>query len=464
MRNFLVESRQILLLGILLSTSLIAGCGNSRILEVPTATLLPIEEAVEATLTALARARISPSSTPLDTLSAIQTDTPPPAIPFPSVRIVFSKDGNLWVWSGDQPVQLTSSTRDYRPSISDDGELIAFARQVDDYHEELWIIDSDGKEERRIVSVADLDKIGGGVRDPSALAVTPYDFSWLPGSHVLAFNTRQVFEGPGLALLDDLNLVDTDTGQLTFLLLAGWGGRFIFSPIGDRIAISTPTSIIITSSDGKEYRPILTYEQVITYSEYLYYATPQWSADGKSLWVAIPPADPLRQPPDYTILWEISPGDGGVRQAGKLITGPFFLDSLSFSPDLQHLAFLRDYGDPGENRQELILARQDGTQNVIYLVEQLLRFLGWAPDSRHFLFMVGEEQEIWLGEVGGEPQRLVGLQAIVNPRWVDNRHFLAIKAGEGHYMFLMASFDGRVRVIEEGAGFPPLDYDFNLQD
>ncbi|MCX8114016.1 MAG: translesion DNA synthesis-associated protein ImuA, partial [Burkholderiaceae bacterium] len=64
------------------------------------------------------------------------------------------------------------------------------------------------------------------------------------GTRSLAFNTQQVFDGPGLSLLDDLHLVDADSGTITNLFLAGWGGEFVYSPDGGQIAISRPDMLI----------------------------------------------------------------------------------------------------------------------------------------------------------------------------------------------------------------------------
>jgi hypothetical protein len=54
----------------------------------------------------------------------------------------------------------------------------------------------------------------------------------VPGSHKLAFNTQQTFEGPGLFLFDDLHLVDADALTLTTLLPAGRAAISLFPMAG----------------------------------------------------------------------------------------------------------------------------------------------------------------------------------------------------------------------------------------
>ncbi len=212
--------------------------------------------------------------------------------------------------------------------------MIAYLRPADDFHLEMWAIDVDGENERKLVSVADLDAIGGGVRDPSALAINPYRFDWVPGTHQLAYNTHQVFQGPGLSLLNDLNLVEADTLQKTNLLLSGWGGEFFYSPDGSQIAIVQPDKVILANADGSDYRPVMNYPAVTTYSEYRYYASPVWAADGKSLRLALPPVDPLATPRQPTSLWRIASrwlgtpterdnlGSAVLRAAGGIFTRP----------------------------------------------------------------------------------------------------------------------------------------------
>ena len=139
---------------------------------------------------------------------------------------------------------MTQSGEVNRPRLSPDSKVIAYLRPADDFHLEIWAIDIDGKNERKLVSVADLDAIGGGVRDPSALAINPYSFDLAAGTRTLAYNTHQVFQGPGLSLLNDLNLVEADTMQKTNLLLSGWGGEFFIRRMGAR----SPSASRIRSS------------------------------------------------------------------------------------------------------------------------------------------------------------------------------------------------------------------------
>ncbi len=272
--------------------------------------------------------------------------------------IAYTNSENLYLWSQGGPKLLTQRGDVHFPQISPDGKEIAFLRTADDFHLEIWAVHVDGTNERRLVSVTDMDAIGGGVRDLAAVAVNPYRVRWVPGKNQIAFNSNQVFQGPGLNLLNDLNLVDADTGQIQNLLLSGWGGEFNFSPDGTKVVISQPDQLILTNADGSNYRKVLTYDLVTTYSEYRYYAMPVWSPDGTYLMVALPPIDPLAQPIQPTELWRIEADGLQARLLGSVNTVPYFEQPVTFSPDLERIAYLKEIGQPNENRARTVFICQ----------------------------------------------------------------------------------------------------------
>jgi hypothetical protein len=295
--------------------------------------------------------------------------------------------------------QLTSSGRVYLPLVSG-RPLDRFCAPGGRFYMELWAINVDGTQEHRLVRVEDLDTIGGGVRDPSAAAVNPYHFEWIPDSHRLAFNTHQVFQGPGLALLDDLNVVDADSGEITYPLLSGWGGEFYYSPDGEQIAITTPSSVILVNADGSNYRKVLDYAPVNTYSDYRFYARPYWSADGASLRLALPPADPLARPAEPTTLWTITAdGSTSPHQDGSVPAVAFFETPVVYSPGLERILYLQETGQPAENLRELLVATFDGQGSWVYEKGPMLRLESWATDGKHFTYATGENGEMRLGSL-----------------------------------------------------------------
>lgn len=397
---------------------------------------------------------INPSPTPL-----IQGETPRPENP--ALSVAYVKDGNIWFWTAAGARKLTDSGQAFSPRLSSDGKIVAYLHPVDDYHIELWAVNTDSSKDRKLVGVSDLDTIGGGARDTSAVAINPYQFEWIPNTHTLIFNTCQAYQSPGLSLLDDFNSVNADSGEVKFILLAGWGGSFTLSPDGSQVAISRPTEIFLANVDGSNYRSVMQYSPVATYSEYRFYAEPQWAKDGKTLRVAIPPEDPLDEPRRPTTLWLI-PSDGSpVKQEATIVTAPFVESELAYSPDLNLILYLKETGQPAENKREVHIARVDGSNDSIAAQGAMIQFIGWSPDSKHYLYTQGENQELWLGQVNGPAMKFSGnLAGVINVRWVDDTHILYVGQNAGNFEITYASVDGKKNILDTVPGQPP-EYDFS---
>ncbi len=376
------------------------------------------------------------------------------------LRIAYIKDGDIWIWSRQESKKITHSGDVHKVRISPDGEIAAFLRPSGDYYVELWAVDLSGKNERLLVSIGDLNTIGGGELDPSAVAVIPYQFEWVPGTHLLAFNTQQVFQGPGLTLLDDFHLVDADTLELQYVLLPGWGGVFTISPDGEKVAISTPTEVYLANLDGADYVQALTYPAVTTYSDYRYYLQPQWTMDSQALRAAVPPVDPLAEPAQPTSLWLIPADGSGALQTGSVISVPYIESPVSFSPDLKHLVYVKESGEPASVMREIILANSDGSGEDLYQKEHLLRFEGWAADGKGFVFTTGEDQQFWFGSPG-KPAQLLSqdLYNLVNIQWIDGQNFLFARFIDNRFALYLGNLQDQAILIDDLISSPP-DYDF----
>jgi hypothetical protein len=282
----------------------------------------------------------------------------------------------------------------------------------------------------------------------------------------VAFNTHQVFQGPGLALLNDLNLVEAGSGQLTRLLPPGQGGMFYYSPDGRQVAISQSARILLANADGSSIREALAHPQVATYSEYLFYAEPVWSPDGTFLRVAIPPADPLAPTAEPTALWTIAASDAQAVQSGSVMAVPFFDQAVSFSPDLQRLAAVQAVGAPAENRRELHLAAYDGGGDWVYAQAPMLRFAGWAPAAAtpgaaaHFFYILGEDQSAWLGSLDATPAPLFAeAYGIQHLQWVDAQRYLFTRQRAESFDLYLGVLSGEPLQFDTVTGDPPA-FDF----
>jgi hypothetical protein len=226
------------------------------------------------------------------------------------------------------------------------------------------------------------------------------------------------------------------------------------------VAISKPDSIILANADGSDYLPVLRYDPVLTYSEYRYYAAPLWSPAGDFLRVAIPPVESLAQPAQPTALWKIPAAGGGAVQEGSVLAVPFFDQPLRYAPDLERLAFLDEIGEPSENRRELLLATYDGNGQWAYASGALMRFESWSPDGRRFAYILGDEQEAWLGSLDGAPQPLEGDRyGVSNLQWVNNSQLIyVIQRGETFELYFR-DLKSDALLLDTTTGTPPV-YDF----
>jgi hypothetical protein len=430
-----------------------------------------VETHVAATFTALASIPTQPNPTATLTSEPTSTDTstpePSPTLSTPTaiprvLQVVYIKDGKVFFWKKEQvPLQLTTSGQAYEVKLSSDGVVAAFTRRVDDLHSELWAVNTDGSDERRLVSVADLDAMGAELQVKDLKAIAPYHFAWIPGTHTLAYNTREVFDGPGLLLTDDLRLVNTNTLEKYTFLPPGKGGEFSYSPDGSQIAISTTTTISLIDADGSNRRSdLLVYDKVLTYSEYEYYAKPVWASDSSALRVAIPPKDALAQPPLPTILWEIPTDGSPAVQLGSVTGMPFFSAPVKFSPDLSHIAYLKLVDDPADNRHELHIADPDGSGDIVYDVATLLQFQAWAPDSSHFVFSIEDRGAFQLGEIGGNFTPLMDNPTdLQNLRWINQDSYLVLRNNNGVIEIRLNTLSGDSALIDTMGGTLP-SYDF----
>ena len=414
---------------------------------------------------------LSASSTVHETAVSPGSEKPISSTPAPEVlntpgsevqgfTVVYSYDGELWTWSEGIKNQILTRGPVYSPEISPDGSIIAFLRPVDDFFFELWAINLDGTGERRLVGTADLEVIGGSSRDPNAVAIIPHRYKWLPESHTLAFNTEYAYRGPGTVLLDDFNLVDADTGKLSYTLLTGWGGEFFLSPAGGQVAISTPTNVILANLDGSNWRSVFTYDPVITYSDYRYYASPAWSPDGSYLLLALPPADPLAEPTESTNLFRIDVASSSTQKIGQVQSVPFFDTPVQYSPDLNQIAHLASTGGAGENDRSLVLAFPDGSGITEYHVGKLLQFLGWNSTSDHFGFSLEEDQQLFIGALNKPAQNVnPPLFGVINMTWINEDQFIYLQGlGEKYNLGLADKFDANF--IIDSVENSRIEYDF----
>jgi hypothetical protein len=385
-------------------------------------------------------------------LLAISTFTPQPTQPLPTpsamletataiptisagkehpVQIAYIKHGEVALWTeGIGVAYLTDNHDTVDLQISDDGEWIAFKRQdaEDASLQELWVVNTSGIPEPRVlVSYDDLQEITPAEPDKHRLGAAVLDFSWRPTTHELTYSTFVMLDGPGSALNHDVRLVDADSLEKTTLFDNGEGGIFYFSPDGKQMALSNPESISLVNADGRNMRhDVLTFSNVITYSEYQYHPHPIWASDSSSLRVTIPPHDPLADPPQLTGLWSIPVDGSPAALLGEIDAIAFAWPNNAFAPDLQRVIYISQIEEGSATMRELHIANADASNDVTYDHDQSMEFIGWSPDSEHFIYAINHDTRkgLYLGLSNEQPILLNEEPgAIEDVQWMDGERF-----------------------------------------
>ncbi len=429
---------------------LLAACNFPGTATAPTAELLA------ATAGALAGASATPSETPSPvppTPSPSPTATPPP----PLLHISYVDDGDLWALEpGAAPVRLTSSGNLGEVRLASDGELIVYV-VVDANFEivEMRRIGFDGTDDRLLVGA---DTLGTLYPLEGFLRYTLANFSLAPGTHRVLFNTRGIFDGPGLAKSDDLLSIDADSGALTPLLPPGQGGDFTLSPDGTQLAIVRATSVSFARADGSDLRTdVLMFSLVQTFSEYFFYPRPRWSPGEDSVLMAIPGENPFAESPAGTI-WLV-PAAGASPSILASISGDLFRpqgEAPLISPDGSTVAYLRAGVVSGE--QDLLLYRPATGESFSYATGSL-QWKGWAPDSRHFAYTEGTGLNYFIGEVGLAARPLGSASGL---RWIDGQQYLYLAGAPGAWTLTLGDLSADPLPLVElvGSEGPFIAYDF----
>lgn len=429
---------------LVISTALILGaCGPGGSIPV-TLDVSSLATGVAATMTAMAPVpHTLPTAAPIESTGASPAPSPTTARPS---RVVYISGGEVWLVEVSTPaVQLTHSGKAEQALISDDGAAIAYTRRENlDGPAEIRAVNPDGTNERLLMNAAQLNALhplnGMKFNDLANLA-------FIPRTHRLAYNTRGVAEGPGLAKYDDLNLIDVDSGTQTSLLPAGSGGDFTFAPDGARVAITHATNINLANADGTHLvTNLITFPLINTASEYMYYPKVVWALDGSAFGVVIPSQEPFT-PPTSGTTWKVTSGGAATNQGA--IIGDFFRTTGGYpllSPDLAHVAFTRDTATP--NVHDLFISNADGTGES-KLATGTITWQGWAPDGQHYLFTQGSPLTLMFGSMGSAP---VPVGPGNNPYWLDANRFVYLTGSSGSWSLDFVALGNPPQVLASIAG------------
>ncbi len=390
----------------------------------------PVEDDVSATTAPEDTVKSQPSPTP-ETQAA-------PSITMQDFLLAYTDDGNLWTLTpGGSGQQLTSSGDVIEVLLSSDRQLIVYVRQsLQPDIFEVRAINADGRNDRQILSQDTLDNL---YPLDGALHYLTSQMEFIPGTYALLFNTRAVFDGPGLVKNDDLYRLDVDTGELAELIAREQGGDFLISPDGEKLAISQADSIAMAGVDGSNLRPdLVTFQPIITYSEYQYYPVMVWATDSTRFGVFIPSSDPLAENPSGTV-W-IVPIENPAQSFTPIQGQVFFPQSNGrslLSADLQTVAFVREDED-----SSLFISNLDGTDSRPY-DQGDLQWIGWSPDGSHFAYR-REQVRLALGRPEADPRPLADGRSL---RWLSSELYIVQSGQRGDWSLTLGHVDGTTKAL-----------------
>ena len=344
---------------------------------------------------------------------------PPPPAPIsstlPATAALAYADGQ-GVWALDRSGgarNLVDQPGANMPVISPDKSRVGFW-VMQDADPELWVVGWDGSAPRRLLAQQELPKEGLD----SAYAAPQFvlhDLRWVPGTHVLAFQTYASPAGSQTEGRDELWNLDSDSGALHQVLDVGMNSALAYSLDGKQIALmqrgttEQPVgNLALYRADGSGKRKV--FDLPANPSGAGYDTQLSWLPDSRSLWVGVanPSADLPGQITSVT-LYRV-PLSGSPVKAGQ-VQAP----DVYWSPDGKHLLYTRPVTETFEN-QQLVLANADGSNAKVYLTLKFGMFAGWSPDSTHFLYQ--SDGNTFVGASGRQPQPLSGLMNPMAARWV----------------------------------------------
>ncbi len=455
------HSRSLLLVLVVFALVTIS-CGIS----LPTGALDTAATSIAQTVEALAGTAIVALTPDAHTLPTVELPTVAPSpepVVYPIKVSFVSPDRDLYVWDATMPAALKRvDTGDVSTSvISPDGTLVVYTRTSDYANYSLEVINFDGTGQRVLMDAAAFAALP---RPAGSLSSSPSQMAFVPNTHILAFNTRIQYEGPGLAFGPALYRIDVDAGTISNILNVGESWKFTYSPDGSKIAISLPTGVASYNADGTLIDDnILTYPFVNTASEYAWVASPQWTADSTQMMVAVPPQDPWTEPVGDGSLWRVA-ADGMYGEQTLSTPMIYYPSGFGyFSSDNTKVIFFTRFGAPADNTYTLHTANVDGTSNVSYVNGMFDQPVSWSPDNAHFFYTVrvADVRTSYIGTLGSGPSLVADIANANDSKWIDATRYLVSTSGGSAGSLLLGTIGAPTGVIYSGTGSAFLNFSVN---
>jgi putative hemolysin len=324
--------------------------------------------------------------------------TPKPGV----LRVAYFGAGYVRLWAeGADSRPLAKADNIEQVRISDDGQVAAYLSLNSRGLSELFAVNADGSNQHSLVGLDYLQTI-----QPADKIVY---FGFAPSSHTLYFVTDQY----------DLHRVNAANGSPASIFEAGKGGFFSFSPDGRWMALYHPNELVLAHLDGTEARVVFQYPEDFRYT--LMGPEIVWKPDGSGFFM-ISASGPQGNP-DNMAVWSIPVVGEPIKQMSY--GGPY---GANLSPDGRNVVYLYYQHEP----VDVHVVAADG-KDISYGSYAKVSFMGWAPDSKHFLLNLspdGRLNEPFLCAVGEEPVKLTDTDDALPVDWIDVQQVLFASHGK----------------------------------
>jgi len=377
--------------------------------------------------------------------------TLPPVVEAAPLRVSFAApDGSLYTWAEGMgsALQLVGPSGICCSYVSPDGSMIAFTRYSEYQFVSLEVINADGSNRHTLL---DSTAINALPRPDGSIGSEAGQIAWVPNSHVLAMNTRTLFEGPGLAFSQNLYLINADTSVLTTLLNTGtesW--KFFYSPDASKIAVTLPTQVDMYNADGSVLKlQEIYYDFVNTASEYAWVASPVWSADSMNLVAGVPPANPWDTPPGESSIYRFAADGMSGEISFQAVLPTMTGGTIAFSPDLSKYLYFTQFEPPADNAYTLNVGFFDGTPSVAYANGGFNEDPVWSPDNSHFFYAIGSgnTNNPYIGQVGAAPSAIADYTNAGQIKWIDANRYLVVSQNAGVSRLLLGTIGAPTGLI-----------------
>ncbi len=323
------------------------------------------------------------------------------------LRVAYFGSGHIMLWTegqGSRPLADAVNVEQVR--ISDDGQVIAYTSRNSLGGYEVLAANADGITPHMLVGQDYLQNI-----QPADRAVY---FDFAPASHTLYFVAEQY----------DLHRVNADSGSPGLVLGAGKGGFFSFSPDGQWMTLYHPNELVLAHLDGSEAHVVFQYPEDFRYTM----MGPEiiWKSDSSGFYIVS--ASGPQDSPDNMTVWFIPLAGEPVKQMSY--TGPY---AANLSPDGRTVAYLYSQHTP----VDVHVVTADGKDVTFGSYADNVGFMGWVPDSKHFLLNLSRDGRLWvpyLCALGEEPVKFTDTDDALPVVWIDAQRVLFTSHGSALHL------------------------------